>query len=335
MKLSTSLKNYQEYLNTETNYEQLFNDFLSSDMVKELYEEKNPTMKFNMWKSQMKKRRESKINQKRLNGWIEMRRGELNEKFNELARNQELNKIRIDKDEIDKEMELLHKDYKERIESKDQEIEQLKELVSDLQGNVNHYMKIIESNKIDYKRVCTENYHLKEKMKRMKEEKVETIIEEVQEVQEVETIIEVEEVAPEPEPEPEPEPVEDPYQALYDDSDYSDEEDDEPPLDNQEIQYIQAKEEVELVYYQPEPEKKSFDIEQLRDFISSNSSKWEMRFYEDFSEGEIIYSEIIDSIKVQYYDEFGEPEKDGDKDTISREIGYELEKIDIVEPVKY
>jgi len=335
MKLSTSLKNYQEYLNTETNYEQLFNDFLSSDMVKELYEEKNPTMKFNMWKSQMKKRRESKINQKRLNVWVEIRRGELNEKFNELSRNEELNKIRIDKDEIDKEMELLHKDYKERIESKDQEIEQLKELVSDLQGNVNHYMKIIESNKIDYKRVCTENYHLKEKMKRMKEEKVETIIEEVQEVQEVETIIEVEEVAPEPEPEPEPEPVEDPYQALYDDSDYSDEEDDEPPLDNQEIQYIQAKEEVELVYYQPEPEKKSFYIEQLRDFISSNSSKWEMRFYEDFSEGEIIYSEIIDSIKVQYYDEFGEPEKDGDKDTISREIGYELEKIDIVEPVKY
>lgn len=335
MKLSTSLNNYQEYLDIETNYNQLFSDFLCGDMVKELYESSKSKTEFGRWVSQMKKNKKSKINQKRLNDWIEIRRGELNEKFTELARNQQLNEIRIEKDEIDKEMEFLHKDYNNRIQSKDQEIQQLKELVSDLQGNVKYYMKIIDSNKIDYKRVCTENYHLKEKMKLMKEKNVETIIEEtIEETIEErveETIIEVEEV----EPEPEPEPVEDPYQALYDDSDYSDDEEEGPALENDEIQYIQAKEEVDLVYYQPEPDKKSFDIQQLRDFISSNLSKWEMRFYEDFNECEITYQEIIDSIKVQYYDEFGEPEKDGDKDTISREIGYELEKIDIVEPVKY
>jgi hypothetical protein len=328
MKLSTSLNNYQEYLNTETNYDQLFNDFLSSDMVKELYEEKKPVMNFNQWKSQMKKRKNTKINQKRLNEWVEIRRGELNEKFNELARNQELNEIRIEKGEADRlrrQMEKMKEDYEAQIEN----------------------MKALHENKVKYLEGTISNLRqsnfrnintikkLREQNEKLKEQKVETIIEEVKKAQK-ETIIEVEEPEPEPDPEPEPEKVieeEDPYQALYD-SDYSDEED-EPPLDNQEIQYIQAKEEVELVYYQPEKEKKSFDIKQLKDFISSNSSKWEMRFYEDFNESEITYSEILDSIKVQYYDEFGEPEKDGDKDTISREIGYELEKIDIVEPVKY
>jgi hypothetical protein len=102
MKLSTSLNNYQEYLNIETNYEQLFNDFLCSDMVKELYESSKSKTEFGRWISQMKKNKKSKINQKRLTGWIEIRRGELNEKFNELARNQELNEIRIEKGEADR-----------------------------------------------------------------------------------------------------------------------------------------------------------------------------------------------------------------------------------------
>ena len=62
MKLSTSLNNYQEYLNIETNYDQLFSDFLLSEAVKELYEEKKPVMNFNQWKSQMKKRKNTKIN---------------------------------------------------------------------------------------------------------------------------------------------------------------------------------------------------------------------------------------------------------------------------------
>jgi hypothetical protein len=309
MILSTSLINYQEYLNIETNYDQLFSDFLLSDMVKELYESSKGKTEFGRWVSQMKKNKNYKVNQKRLNQWVEIRREELTEKFNELSKNQGLNEIRIEKGEADrlrKKMEKMKEEYEATIEN----------------------MKALNENKvkcleltIDCLRKC--NFRNLEKIKKLKQQKVETIIQETIEEDPALTEEIIIEALTEPEPEPE--------KVIIDSSD----EEDGPALENDEIQYIQAKEEVELVYYQPEPDKKSFDIKQLRDFISSNSSKWEMRFYEDFNECEITYQEIIDSIKVQYYDEFGEPEKDGDKDTISREIGYELEKIDIIEPVKY
>jgi hypothetical protein len=290
MKLSTSLNNYQEYLNTETNYEQLFNDFLCSDMVKELYEEKKPEMKFNMWKSQMKKRRESKINQKRLNVWVEMRRGELNEKFNELARNQELNEIRIEKGEAERlrrQMEKMKEDYEAQIEN----MKALHEnKVKCLEGTISNLRKT------NFRNINT--------IKKLKERKVETIIEEtIEEVPVEETIIEVEE------PEPEPEKV------IIDSSD------DEPPLDLDEIEFLK-------MYNQPKPVENEFlDSDKIEKFFENNTFK--EKFYEDYEEGELSYKEIVNLIKKDFIEKVGEPIKDSCKRIMKNEIKWALEDIEI------
>ena len=293
MKLSTSLNNYQEYLNIETNYEQLFSDYVCSDIVKELYESSKSKTEFGRWISQMKKNKKSKINQKRLNEWIEIRRGELNEKFNELARNQELNEIRIEKGEADrlrKQMEKMKEDYEAQIEN----MKALHEnKVKCLEGTISNLRQM------NFRNINT--------IKKLREQKVETIIQEtIEEVPVEETIIEVE---PEPEPEPEPEKI------IIDSSD------DEPALDLDEIEFLK-------MYNQPKPVENEFlDSDKIENYFENNMFK--ERFLGDYEEGELSYKEIVNLINEDFIEKVGEPIKESDKKIVSKNIEYCLEEIEI------
>jgi hypothetical protein len=68
MKLSTSLNNYQEYLNTETNYEQLFNDFLCSDMEKIM--KNKPIIIIEIWDDNKRQRENMKWTRKNVIEYI-------------------------------------------------------------------------------------------------------------------------------------------------------------------------------------------------------------------------------------------------------------------------
>lgn len=293
MKLSTNLKNYQEYLNIETNYEQLFNDFLLSDMVKELYDESNSKADFGRWVSQMKKNKNYKVNQKRLNQWVEIRREELNEKFNELSKNQELNEIRIEKGEADrlrKQMEKMKEEYEALIEN-------MKELhenkVKCLEGTISSLRKT------NFRNINT--------IKKLKERKVETIIQETIEEDPVDEIII--EIEPEPEPEPEPEII----------IDSSDEEG--PELEELEIELLK-------MYKKPEPVENEFlDSDKIEKYFQNNMFK--ERFYEDSKEGELSYKEIVQLIKEDFIEKVGEPIKESDKKLIDKNIKICLEDSEI------
>jgi hypothetical protein len=300
MKLSTSLNNYQEYLNIETNYDQLFSDFLLSDIVKELYESSKGKTEFGRWVSQMKKNKNYKVNQKRLNQWVEIRREELNEKFNELSKNQGLNEIRIEKgqaDRVRKQMEKMKEEYEATIEN----------------------MKALHENKVKYLEGTIEclrktNFRNINTIKKLKERKVETIIQETIEEDPVEEIII--EVEPEPEPEPEVEPEPEPEKVIIDSSD-----EEGPELEEVEIELLK-------MYNTPEPVQNEFlDSDKIDNFFENNMFK--ERFYEDFIEGELSYKEIVQLINDDFIENVGEPIKESDKKLVDKNIKICLEDIEI------
>ena len=74
------------------NYDKLFEEFLESDTAKELYQKSKTEADFSRWKSQMKKRRNTKVNQKRLNQWIELKKKD-NDVMKKLQR--EIKKLKL------------------------------------------------------------------------------------------------------------------------------------------------------------------------------------------------------------------------------------------------